>query len=331
MADITQTPAEDKTLEEQLREAFEEAGGQPQIPEEQEPQEPDPTGEEPATEPAPANEPTEPQEPTTPDESQPTEPATEPATTEPAPAGEEPKLILGKFKTHEDLEKAYVNLEKMASQKAQRATEEQRFTSPTEFDNMVAANIEKVALNHIETAISKIADPEQLKEATAALAMYRRTGDLEHIERARGYLDRGADRRLETDLRNAAASIKEEMGARRDDILLEPVKEALMELEEEDSEWMQDPIHQQVLTASIKLNRQVNVRAIKEMINEIGENAVKKYIAAEAKKKAVAAETKPNVSVKAASAPAPKIPPKAFKDMTMEEQLEDEYRKKFGD
>lgn len=325
MTDIMQNTREDDSLEAQLEAAYAEVGGQPTVEDEQ------PAAPETPVEPEEPTELTEPEQPAeTPTEpAQPTEePATEPA--EPA-APEEPKMILGKFKSYDDLEKAYTNLEKMASQKAQRASEEQKFTSPTEFDNMVAANIEKVALGQIEDAISKIQNPEHLKEATAALAMYRRTGDIQHIETARGFLDRGTDRRLETEIRNSAAMIKEELGARRDDILLEPVKQSLMELEDEDPDWLADPIHQQVLTASIKLNRQVNVKAIKAMINEIGENAVKKYIASEAKKKVVAAAQQPNVSVKSGAQVTPKIPPKSIKEMTMEEQLEAAYAKKFSE
>lgn len=257
------------------------------------------------------------------------EPATPPATS--ATEAPEPKLILGKFKSQEDLEKAYVNLEKMHSQKMQKTQEENKFTSPTEFDNAVVGAIERVALRQVEDAVSKIADPEHLKEATAAVAMYRRTGDIQYIDQARGYLDRAADRRLQDDMRNAALEIKQQYGARRDEIMLQPIREGLIELEKEDPEWMKEELHQQVLTAAIKLNNRVNVKSIKEMITQIGEHAVEKYKAAEARKKAIADAKKPNVSVKSATAPTPKTPEKPWDQMSLQEQLQHEFDKKFGE
>lgn len=253
------------------------------------------------------------------------------ADTEPKDGGadDEPKLILGKFKSHEDLEKAYVNLEKMASKNAQRANEEQKFTSPTEFEQAIADKIEVAALKQIEDAVSRIPNSQDLKEASAAVSMYRRTGDLQFIEKARSFLDRTADRRLENELRETALGIKQDMNARRDEIMLEPIRQGLAELVEEDREWMEDTLHQDVLKAAIQLNSRVNVKAIKKMVDDIAVNAVEKYKAAEAKKRVVENSKKPNVSIKTSPGIIEKKSEKPFEAMTLEEQLQAAYDKKF--
>lgn len=251
----------------------------------------------------------------------------QPETPKDEPVEKEPELILGKFKSQDDLVKAYQNLEKAYSQKSEKVKDAEVFKTPDDFENAVLADIEKTALGLVEKAVNKISDPEQLKEATMAVAMYKRTGDMQHIEKARGFLSNIEDRRLEVDLRNCAASIKQEYNARRDEIELAPVATALHELEAEDPEWLKDQAHQDILVAAIKLNRKVDVKSVKELIDKVSENAVKKYIASESKKSAMAAEKKPAVSLKESTRPTPPEPEKDFRRMTIEEQLTEAYSK----
>lgn len=237
---------------------------------------------------------------------------------------EESKLILGKFKTQEDLEKAYVNLEKMASKKAAQISDAQKFADPDNVQKMIIERTEMAAQKRIEDAIATIQDPEHLKEATAAFAMYRRTGDMQYIEKARGFLDRRIDRRLDVDMHNDFAQIASTFNQHRTEIEMAPIAQALQEMDEEDPEWMSDPVHQKILADAIRINRKVDVKSIKRMIVEVGENAVKKYVASEAKKKAAEAQRAPQVSVASAGrepAPAPK---KDWRNMTIEEQLREE-------
>lgn len=251
----------------------------------------------------------------------------EPKQEDPQPE-KEPELILGKFKSQEDLVKAYQNLEKAYSQKSEKVKDAEVFKTPDDFENAVLADIEKSALGLIEKAVSRISDPEHLKEATAAVALYKRTGDVAHIDKARDFLSKAEDRRLEVDLRNTAASIKQDYNSRRDEIELAPVVTALEELEAEDPEWLKDPSHQEIMIAAIKLNRKVDVKSIKALIDQVGDNAVKRYIASESKKAAVAAEKKPVVSLKESTRPTPPEPEKDFRDMTIEEQLNLAYSKR---
>ena len=251
----------------------------------------------------------------------------EPKQEDPQPE-KEPELILGKFKSQDDLVKAYQNLEKAYSQKSEKVKDAEVFKTPDDFENAVLADIEKSALGLIEKAVSRISDPEQLKEATAAVALYKRTGDVAHIDKARDFLSKAEDRRLEVDLRNTAASIKQEYNSRRDEIELAPVVAALEELEAEDPEWLKDQSHQEIMVAAIKLNRKVDVKSIKALIDQVGDNAVKRYIASESKKAAVAAEKKPAVSLKESTRPTPPEPEKDFREMTIEEQLNLAYSKR---
>lgn len=252
----------------------------------------------------------------------------EPGTTDPAaPALEIPKQFLNEDGTPNvaALAKSYKELQAAFTHKAQQVAEAPKFSSPDELDKAIFTEIETRAMANIEAAVGKIANPEHLKEATAALAMYKRTGDIEHIEKARGFLDKNADRRLEVDLRNAAAEVKQDFNARRDEIELAPVAQDLQALEEEDPAWIADPVHQDILVAAIKLNRKVDVKSIKQMVDKIGENAVKKYVAAEEKKKAVEVNKKQEISLKGGNRVDQPKPKKAFHEMTIEEQLAEEY------
>lgn len=283
----------------------------------------------------PAEQPTEPTEPTTAEEpkqeevpveqpaEQPTEPAQEPVTNlEPIPEPE-PEPILGKFKTQNDLIKAYQNLEKQLTKKSQQVAETAKVQSD-DFDKLVQDNISNAAWGLINNAVNTIVDPEQHKEALYALEMYKRTGDGAHLEKARGFLDPRVDRRLEVDFMNQSAAIRQEANKYRDEIEMQPVREALEELEEEDPDWLAEETHQNLIAEAIKLNRKVDVKSVKAMIKAVEEKAVERYKASEAKRLAQEAERKPIPSVKTSERQEPVKPKKDWREMSIAEQLAEE-------
>lgn len=287
----------------------------------------------------PAEQPTEPTEPTTAEEpkqeeapaeqpaEQPTEPAQEPvAEPEPQPEPQpvaDPEPILGKFKTQDDLIKAYQNLEKQLTKKSQQAAETAKVQSD-DFDKLVQDNISNAAWGLINNAVNTIVDPEQHKEALYALEMYKRTGDGVHLEKARGFLDPRVDRRLEVDFMNQSAAIRQEANKYRDEIEMQPVREALEELEEEDPDWLAEETHQNLIAEAIKLNRKVDVKSVKAMIKAVEEKAVERYKATEAKRLAQEAERKPIPSVKTSERQEPVKPKKDWREMSIAEQLAEE-------
>lgn len=249
------------------------------------------------------------------------EPAQEPITNlEPIP---EPEPILGKFKTQDDLIKAYQNLEKQLTKKSQQVAETAKVQSD-DFDKLVQDNISNAAWGLINNAVNTIVDPEQHKEALYALEMYKRTGDGAHLEKARGFLDPRVDRRLEVDFMNQSAAIRQEANKYRDEIEMQPVREALEELEEEDPDWLADENHQNLIAEAIKLNRKVDVKGVKAMIQAVEEKAVERYKATEAKRLAQEAERKPIPSVKTSERQEPVKPKKDWREMTIAEQLAEE-------
>jgi hypothetical protein len=235
----------------------------------------------------------------------------------------DPEPILGKFKTQDDLIKAYQNLEKQLTKKSQQVAETAKVQSD-DFDKLVQDNISNAAWGLINNAVNTIVDPEQHKEALYALEMYRRTGDGAHLEKARGFLDPRVDRRLEVDFMNQSAAIRQEANKYRDEIEMQPVREALEELEEEDPDWLAEETHQNLIAEAIKLNRKVDVKGVKAMIKAVEEKAVERYKATEAKRLAQEAERKPIPSVKTSERQEPVKPKKDWREMSIAEQLAEE-------
>ena len=188
-----------------------------------------PTAEEPAE--TPAEEPAQEETPAEQPAEQPTEPAQEPVA-EPQPVAD-PEPILGKFKTQDDLIKAYQNLEKQLTKKSQQVAETAKVQSD-DFDKAIREKEQAVAWELLNNAMTTITDQQQHKDALYALEMYKRTGNEEFLKTARGFLDPRLDERLNYQFRDASAAIRQEMNAYRDEIELQPVKQALEELEDED-------------------------------------------------------------------------------------------------
>ncbi len=280
-----------------------------------------PTAEEPAE--TPAEEPAQEETPAEQPKEQAQEPVAEPEHSETLIAEKESEPILGKFKTQDDLIKAYQNLEKQLTKKSQQVAETAKVQSD-DFDKLVQDNISNAAWGLINNAVNTIADPEQHKEALYALEMYKRTGDGVHLEKARGFLDPRVDRRLEVDFMNQSAAIRQEANKYRDEIEMQPVREALEELEEEDPDWLAEETHQSLIAEAIKLNRKVDVKSVKAMIKAVEEKAVERYKATEAKRLAQEAERKPIPSVKTSERQEPVKPKKDWREMSIAEQLAEE-------
>lgn len=262
----------------------------------------------------------------TPSEEQPadTEPAQEEPAVEEKPV-EEPKLILGKFKSQEDLEKAYQNLEKKFGEKAKEVKEVAQATGD-DFDKAVNAKIAEETWKVVDKAFETITDPEHAKEAQYLLMKFKKTGDANFLEQARGYLDARVDRRLEVDSMNVAARIQQTANAHRQEILLKPLSDELDRMVEEDPEFMNDEQNQTLMAMAIKLNpATVDVRAVKKAIKEYkelsykkGYEAAQKEFAKQAEKKTVSIKSQPKVEIEK--------PKKSYDDMTIEEQLGEEYK-----
>lgn len=262
----------------------------------------------------------------TPSEEQPanTEPAQEEPAVEEKPV-EEPKLILGKFKSQEDLEKAYQNLEKKFGEKAKEVKEVAQATGD-DFDKAVNAKIAEETWKVVDKAFETITDPEHAKEAQYLLMKFKKTGDANFLEQARGYLDARVDRRLEVDSMNVAARIQQTANAHRQEILLKPLSDELDRMVEEDPEFMNDEQNQTLMAMAIKLNpATVDVRAVKKAIKEYkelsykkGYEAAQKEFAKQAEKKTVSIKSQPKVEIEK--------PKKSYDEMTIEEQLGEEYK-----
>ena len=259
---------------------------------------------------------------TKPDEN--ADPATEPKDTDTNP-DQEPEMILGKFKTVDDLKNAYQNLEKRFSEKSQEVKEVSQ-VSGTEFDAAVKQKIAEENWKLVDKAFETIADPEQAKEAQYLLTQFKRTGDGAYLEKAREFLDKRIDRKLEVDAMNTAARIQQVANEHRQEIILKPLSDELDKMAEEDPEFMNDTVNQDLMAMAIRLNpAKVDVRAVKKAIQDYsktqyqrGYDAAKKEFAKQAEKKAVSVK-----SVAKAETPTPK---KSVEEMTIEDQLKEEYK-----
>lgn len=254
--------------------------------------------------------------------------AEEPAQEEQAP------LILGKFKSQDDLINAYQNLQKEFSKKSQQVVEASHMSTPDELEKTISEKIENMAVEEVRNTLLKIDNDEDRKEAIDALERYRKTGDYQLVEKARSFLSNKADRYLEVNLRDKAAEIKQDYLSKRDEIELEPVREQLMALEQEDPEWLKDEDNQAIIVEAIKLNRKVDVKGVKQLIDNVAKKAVESYKkseavkrAAEAKKAAEEAEKHQTVSVKSSERVDPPAQKKNWFEMSLEEQLMEEYKK----
>ena len=286
----------------------------------------EPKSEEPAQEETPAEEPAseEPASEEKPAEEQPAE--EEPAEEEPAQEPEKaPELILGKFKSQDDLINAYKNLEKKMGEKAQEVKEVVQAKSD-DFDLAVKQKIAEENWKLVDKAFETITNPDDAKEAQYLLSQFKKTGDGALLEKARGFLDARVDRRLEVDAMNMAAKIQQTANAHREEILLKPLEEELDKMAEEDPDFMNDEQNQNLMAMAIKLNPStVDVRSVKKAIQEYKESAYQKGYEAAKKEFAKQAEKKA-VSVKSTTHIEQPKPKKSFASMSIAEQLDEEMK-----
>ena len=285
----------------------------------------EPKSEEPAPEETPAEEPAQ-EEPASEEEPAEEQPAEEEPAEEPAQEPEKaPELILGKFKSQEDLINAYKNLEKKMGEKAQEVKEVVQAKSD-DFDLAVKQKISEENWKLVDKAFETITNPDDAKEAQYLLSQFKKTGDNALLEKARGFLDARVDRRLEVDAMNMAAKIQQTANAHREEILLKPLSEELDKMAEEDPEFMNDKQNQNLMAMAIKLNPSiVDVRSVKKAIQEYKESAYQKGYEAAKKEFAKQAEKKA-VSVKSTTHIEQPKPKKSFESMSIAEQLDEEMK-----
>lgn len=285
----------------------------------------EPKSEEPAQEETPAEEPAQ-EEPASEEEPAEEQPAEEEPAEEPAQEPEKaPELILGKFKSQDDLINAYKNLEKKMGEKAQEVKEVVQAKSD-DFDIAVKQKIAEENWKLVDKAFETITNPEDAKEAQYLLSQFKKTGDGALLEKARGFLDARVDRRLEVDAMNMAAKIQQTANAHREEILLKPLSEELDKMAEEDPEFMNDEQNQNLMAMAIKLNPStVDVRSVKKAIQEYKESAYQKGYEAAKKEFAKQAEKKA-VSVKSTTHIEQPKPKKSFASMSIAEQLDEEMK-----
>lgn len=279
-------------------------------------------------EPAPDKKSEEPEQPKEEEPKSEKEEDSEPAEEEPAEEPEQPKepeLILGKFKSQDDLINAYKNLEKRFGEKSKEVKEATQVQSD-DFDNAVRQKIAEENWKLVDKAFETITSPDDAKEAQYLLSQFKKTGDVALFEKARGFLDARVDRRLEVDSMNVAAKITQTANAHRQEILLKPLTEELDKMAEEDPDFMNDTQNQDLMAMAIKLNpATVDVRAVKKAIQgykdyayQKGYEAAKKEFAKQAEKKAVSVKSTTHIEQ-----PKPK---KSVESMSIKDQLEEEMQ-----
>ena len=328
---------EDKNLDELLEEEMKEAGltpgeeipaEQPENTEQEQPAEPE--------EPKPEEEPKEPEQEPKPAEEPKEEPKPEPKESETKSvdpeelvkqAMEEPELILGKFKSVDDLKNAYQNLEKQFTQKSQRTAEVVRSQDDAYWDNEIAKAEDVVAKNIVTKALDTIADPAQKTEAMTAMNKWLQTGEAEDLSKCLGYMDVRVERQVRMQALDASAKIRAEATRLRNEAWQAPLAEDLKEVRAEDPEWFDAAENQDIIKAAIALNgAKLDAKSLKKMIVASNNKAVERALAQKARETAVQAEQK-TVSVKGASHNEPPKPEKPIDPNDIEAMLGREYTK----
>ena len=249
----------------------------------------------------------------------------EPADTDPDKKPDPEPLIMGKFKNQDALIEAYKNLEKKLGEKGQETQEIKQVTSD-EFDIAVQRKIAEENWKLVDKAFETITNPDDAKEAQFLLSQFKKTGDGAYLEQARGFLDKRVDRKLEVDAMNMSAKITQAANAHRQEILMKPLSDELDKMAEEDPEFMNNEQNQNLMAMAIKLNPvTVDVRAVKKAIQEYSKQQYQKGYEAAKKEYAKQIETK-TVSVKTTPKATQPEPKKDISNMSIADQLKDEYK-----
>jgi hypothetical protein len=147
------------------------------------------------------------------------------------------------------------------------------------------------------------------------------------LEQARGFLDPRVDRRLEAEMMNNGAQIRMMANAHKREITMKPLVAELDNMAEEDPDFMNDMQNQDLLAMAIRIDPSVaTVRSVKSKLKdyaksnyERGYEAARKEFAKQAEKKTVSVKSTTTIEE-------PAKPKKAFKDMSITEQLEEEMK-----
>ena len=234
----------------------------------------------------------------------------------------EKKLYAGKFEKPEDLEKAYSELQSAFTKKSQNVSEKVKETETLlderEFEQKVASEIENKALGLIEKSFAGITDEESRKKGAEYLMGYKSTGDYRFIEAYYNCLPPTVDRQLQKQLTQVALETRQDFASRRSEIMYEPVKKELMEIEKEDPEFLK--VNQDILVQAIKNNPKTSVKEIRELIKVVQNRAVEDY--KKSQKSAPKVEKSAITPVQKAPAPKPEdAPKKPFYQMSVKEML----------
>ena len=234
---------------------------------------------------------------------------------------------MGKFKSQEELAKAYQNLEKQFTQKSQRTADVARSQDDVYWDNEIAKAEDVVAKDIVTKALDTISDPAQKTEAMTAMNKWLQTGDAEDLSKCLGYMDVRVERQVRLQAMDASAKIRAEATRLRNESWQQPLVEDLKEVRAEDPEWFDAPETQEIIKAAIALNgAKLDVKGLKKMIQAVSNKAVETYKAKAAKEAAVKAEQQA-VSVKDASHQEPAKPEKPVDPNDIEALLGREYTK----
>lgn len=189
------------------------------------------------------------------------------------------KLYAGKYERPEDLEKAYTELQSAFTKKSQAVSEKVKETETLiddrEFENKIAAEVETKALDAITKTYVSITDPEIRKKAAECLMGYNTTGDTRYMELYYNCLEPSVDRQLQKQLTQISLETRQSYASRRNEIMYEPVKKELLEMESEDPEFLKE--NADILVQVIKSNPKTSIREIRDLIKQVEERAIDKY------------------------------------------------------
>ena len=125
---------------------------------------------------------------------------------------------------------------------------------------------------------------------------------------------------------NVVAKIQRIANEHRQEVILKPLSDELDKMAEEDPEFMNDTVNQDLMAMAIRLNpMKVDVRAVKKAIQDYSKTQYQKGYEAAKKEFAKQVETKA-VPVKSVAKVETPVVKKPVDEMTIEDQLKEEYK-----
>lgn len=232
------------------------------------------------------------------------------------------KKYAGKFENPDDLEKAYTDLQTAFTKKSMAVSEKVKETESLiderEFEARIDAEIETKAIDLINKTYATITDPEAQKTAAQYLMGYNTSGDTRYMEAYFNCLDRSVERQLQRQLTQISIETRQSYASRRNEIVYEPARKELMEIEAEDPDFIKE--NSEILVQVLKSNPKTSVKEIRSLVKQVRKKAVEDY------KKTI--QTQPKVEKSAVvptqKAPAPKpedAPKKPERLMSVKEML----------